>query len=257
MSKKQNKTINWHFIIRTIVVLAIVATAGYFIWSYLSKLGQDALNNSGTSKNNVSVDLITEVSDKTHGSKLALKYPKEWKLTNEGEFEWMIKKYPEIEVDKSTEATPNPDNATITSPDGKVSVIFDVGNRTAADECDAASSDIVLSKIETESMPNLDDYVFAIKVYGDKSGVYYDYSIGVFKKDSWANSAKVGDQHCITGSMGIPFNGTAYDAIVIAEIMLNDVENGVATTLDEVNKMINTDNFNIAKQIVQSLYIKK
>jgi ribosome maturation protein Sdo1 len=40
-------------------------------------------------------------------------------------------------------------------------------------------------------------------------------------------------------------------------MVFNNIQDGKASTMNDVNKVMATDNYKIAKQIVQSLYVKE
>lgn len=241
-------------------VFILIVGIGYLAWMALfqSKKADTSDSKSSTTRTqDVKIELTESTTDTIQGSGLAIKYPKSWKVTNDGDYDWYVKNNPAAELVAIDPKDKNPDNITITSPDDKVSVIFDNGNRPELDPCYADDSNLTLSKILVDSIAGYNDYVMATTVINEASG-NGRYVIGVFKRGSWIDSVKVGDQYCVTGSQGIQFKTTdGNNAVLLVEIMLNDVKTNDATTLDSVNKAIESDNFNIAKHIVQSLYVKK
>lgn len=243
-----------------ILVLALLGGLGYIIWqNYIQPKKSDTSDSTYVPlrTEDVKVELTESTTDTIHGSGLAVKYPKDWVKTNAGDYEWYIKTYPESKTADMPAANTNPDNVTLTSPDGKVSVIFDVGNRPTLNKCYADDSNVTIGKIITDTIPGYSDYVFAITVRDYVASGSYFYEIGAYKGGDWTKSVKVGDQYCKVGSQGITFKGTNFDGVILAEIKLNDVKDNDKTTLDAVNKAIESDNFNIAQQIIQSLYVKK
>lgn len=259
MSKKKNTPRMIRKISIIILVVLAVGVAGFFGWqNFLQPKTDNSSNNtSGTRTEDVKIDLSKIIYDTTNGSNLAIKYPENWKTTNEGSFAWALKHYKELTLEPGFTIPANPDAWTITSPDDKVSVIFDIGSRDPAEACDATDTNLQLGKINTYDISGYKGYVFTIDVNHNVSGDNYYYDMAVFKSGDWVTGAKIGDQHCVTGIQGIKFT-TAEGDIVVAtlEVKFNDIEEGKTSTLDDLNKALESDNFSIAKQIVRSLYIK-
>lgn len=266
MIKFKIKLSKKHFIGLAAIMVVALGLLGYFVWSnFIQSKSGDQTKNDNSSVNamsdqyDVKVDLSESTTDTAHGSGLAIKYPKTWKVTNEGYLEWIIKYEGEtIEFEPGFVMPTNPDKITITSPDDKVSVIFDIGAWDTPTTCKPDNEmKLKLAKVETSLIPAYKDYIFATSInYSPEYGVYY-YNIGAFKGGEWVNTAKIDDPECTIGLQDISFKGTDYDSVAILQVKLNDVKDGMKTTLDDVNYATASDNFNIAKQIVKSLYVKK
>lgn len=259
MSKKKNTIKMIRKLSIIILIVAAIGAAGFFGWQYFSQLKTDnsSNNTSGARTEDVKVDLSKIIYDTTNGSNLAIKYPENWKTTNEGSFAWALKHYKELVLEPGTTIPANPDAWTITSPDDKVSVIFDINSRDPDEVCDATDTNLQIGKINTYSITNYEGYVFAIDVNYNVSGDNYYYDMAVFKSGDWVTGAKIGDQHCVTGVQGIRFTTTEGDNVVATlEVKFNDIEEGKGSTLDDINTALQSDNFSIAKQIVRSLHIK-
>ncbi len=198
-------------------------------------------NSSNTTDNVASQTQLTKkiASDQTRGSGLAVKYPDNWVLVHT--------------IDASGSSLPI-DVSTIISPDGKVTVTLEVGLNGIGGACDPDNTNDLLAFIDSASIPNYSDYSFVSSVMHSVLGGVYHYQVGTAMSNN-ISSLVVGGSGCGLGLGVIPTaNGNGPTASL--SVKFNDIQNDQSTTLNDFKTAITTDDYMIAKQIVQSLYKK-
>ena len=212
-------------VIISIVVVALGA-AGFIFW-------QNESNATG----------LTEIAtDSTVGTNLAIKYPKTWSVTQSN------RKYQSKSIFGFYKAN-------ITSPDNKITVEFGVSDNAelALGECAATAPTI--TQLSTDVVTGYPKVRFVSYIMNNKLFSGDGFYIGLQKNTESVNSVKVGDSNC--GFIGSQIIATdSNSANFTLNIKLNDVVSGSKTLTADVNKVMTTDSFKIAKQIVQSLYVK-
>lgn len=243
-----------HLIIVIILIIALVGGLSYFVWknyilSELNDLKKDQ-NNSQTSD-----FLLNKIAtDNSAGSNLAVKYPSSWGLVHEGA----------TYSGSDTKTIKSPDINKISSPDGKIQVTLSVGGSGIGGTCsmdEGATYEIV--KLETDSIPKYTKARFVAYVthYKDTLNESYTYFFGAQRNNESVKSVKVGDSAC--GFMSTEFFNTsssiqADDKTPLSTLSIKfmDIQNDNDLKLATIEQAMQTDNYKIAKQIVQSLHIK-
>lgn len=244
-------------IIVVILTVALIGTLGFVFWQNFmqpkasSPIKADSSKNSNVLTNKPltaapSEVALTEIaSDKTAGSGLALKYPSTWTMTHEN-------------YSSNPDTVATPDTSTITSPDGKITIKLRVAISGLGGTCDKDDTSYQFEQIQIDPMPyypghNLFTYVTQYSS-GSAAGDYY-YYVDVLEATAKVLSLKVGDSPCYLGLGIFPANGD-YTKETQLTLTFNDFDNYKPTTLSNFNKAIATDNFKVAKRIMQSLYVK-
>jgi hypothetical protein len=197
-------------------------------------------NSSNATSNMTSQTQLTKIAyDQTRKSGLAVKYPENWVLAHT--------------VDESDSSSPI-DTSTIISPDGKVTVTLDIGLNGIGGACDPDNTNDLLAFVDTASIPNYSDYSFVSSVIHSVSGGVYHYQVGTTMSDN-ISSLVVGGSVCGLG-LGVISTANGNGPTAQLSVKFNDIQNDQSTTLDEFKTAITTDDYIIAKQIIQSLYMK-
>lgn len=240
-----------HAIIIVAVIAIIVGALGFVVWqrySSNSDVPKNANNENVKSERNSSANInnpnetetmeLTEVAtDQTLGTGISIRYPKNWSL-----------EHTQYIGDRGSQ-----DFSTISSPDGQIKVHLLVG---ASGECQYDRSTTEIVKLESDTMQSYSDVRFVSYVY--KHGESYYYFAGVQKITDKIAEVKVGDKlYCDFDVGGIPeINGKKFSLDIVATKFEN-IKDRVVITPDSVENVMATENYKIAKQIVQSLYVKE
>lgn len=248
MNKKQFQRGSSHLILIIVLVIVILGGLGYVYWlNYM----QPKVTSDTNAAVIVPADVaLTEVaSDQTTESGLAIKYPKSWASNN-------------------TSLTGS-DNTTITSPDGKVVVNFDVELTNGLGGICAASSDggkiTRLAQLDTSAIGGFSGARFASYVNHNTVDGTYTYFSGAQVVNDANLAVEVGDMTDNCDSFGIGSdsivithkvlsNGYWLQPVVKVNLGLKDITS--TSSIDNINNAMKTDDFAIAKRIVQSLYKK-
>ena len=226
MSKNKSQSGSARLIIIISIVVVALGVAGFIFW-------QNESNSTG----------LTEIAtDSTVGTNLAIKYPKAWSVTQSS------RKYQSKSIFGFYKAN-------ITSPDNKIAVEFGVSDnaKLALGECTATAPTI--TQLSTDVVAGYPKVRFVSYIMNNKSFGGDGFYIGLQENTESVNSVKVGDSNCgFIGSQIITADSNS--ANFTLNIKLNDVANNSKTLVADVNKAMTTDSFKVAKQIVQSLYVK-
>ena len=246
-----------HLIVIIILVIALLGALGFVFWqNFIQQPNQIAKSNELTEIVAIDPKLIelSEIAtDVTTNSGLAIKYPKTWILSNST-----------IPINHFSR-----DKTTITSPDGSVTVVYDVeliGGRGGVCKVSEDGQKLTqLVQLDADVITGYPDARFVAYVDHNTLTDVYKYSIGVQGVGGYGDHIKVGDvtDDCdsfgsISSSPSIVIIKNPDDMLqpnVTLNIELNNVQNGVSS-LTDINNAMKTDNFLIAKRIVQSLYVK-
>lgn len=252
MNKRSNQSGFAHLVIITVILaVALVGTLGFVFWQNFMQPKHQTSGNStggGSSKTGDSdkpktdpsqIALSEVASDQNRGTGLAIKYPSTWSVTHES---------------NNTESG-KPESYNILSPDGKVKVFFMIGQDGVGGTCDPSDTTYVVSQAEYEAIPQYSKARYIEYVTHSTADDTYAYFAGTQINNQYtSNSIKAGDQACVLGMPGFftPLEGT----LGYISITFTAITNGTKTTLNEVETAIKTDNYKIAKRIVESLYVK-
>lgn len=177
------------------------------------------------------------VTSRTPGSSYTVYYPSSWKL----------------------ELSETGDVSTIRNQDGSIEVYIRAFDGGIGGTCGPESDSSQLVQIDAFDMLNYTAGRFAEYVVQEEDGAY-NYFAGLQRSNEYIDAVKVGDSGI---NCKFAFSTTlddAYDKYTIhgyASISIKSVQGGTKTALDEFNAAINTDDYKIAKQIIQTLYVKK
>lgn len=239
---------NAHIVVIIMLSIALIATLGYTVYQNLQK-------TSDTPKQANSEIVLSEVAyDKSMSSNLAFKYPSSWTIKQESH---ASTEYPD----------PSYDSSIVTSADGKVSAHFVVSTYTGlgADDCSNVKVDVV----QTDKITGLDGSGFvAYKVttipseYNGNTTAY-KYFIGAQSSKNINSIAKSCEG--FGGNMTRPNTSQALPESLLLNfyVEFNDYEVGQFSKgfnapggFDIFDNGLKTDNYQTAKRIIQSLYVK-
>jgi hypothetical protein len=222
MNKRKSQSGSIHLLIAIILLVVILATLGFIFWQNFI---EPKTNKSAEST--ASTELTEVASDQTINTGLTVKYPKTWKLSHKAisnEF----------------------DTSTITSPDGRISVILNSIITTGlGTDC---NSDTTMQVIDKDAIPNLPSLGFIAYITHSNLSHSYGYRVGAYFIQDLKDCNTYYGSEFIYGEM--PKLSTLY-------IEFNDINNNVdANSLmpSDIYNAMSTNNYKIAKQIVQSLY---
>lgn len=251
MNKQKSESGSAHLVIIIVLVVALLGTLGFVYWQNFvqTKTANTQTNQTNTSNNQtVKAQLTEDVTDSSRGTGLSIKYPASWSYSR------YLSNIPKGSYDKG-------DTYTVTSPDSKVSVVLRIGLYGGS-----AGTGYKLPITETlgqDTMPDMKEMSFVQYFCGYDDSKYGYYNIGAY-----GNSLVKDDNLCVTANehnqatKGEMVNGSNFSSYNL-NIKLNDLDqyfgNTYATstfTKELVTNSMNTEDFQIAKQIVQSLYIK-
>lgn len=245
-SKKSKK--GMIIIIIVLVVIAILGALGFLYWkNFMQPVAANAETNAdsglvATVPVPSEVELTEIAYDQTNGSGLAIKYPKTWTIAHK------TSSKPNINTPFVT------DTSTITSPDSAIVINFAIGLEAQGGTCNPDDSSITVAQIETAEIPGYSTNRFEAAIINDTLNKNYYYKIGAINADE-AQLLKVGGTSCY---LGLGLLDTKQSNNIASELTLifPNIQDFKATTLADVNKAMMTDNYQIAKRIIQSLYVK-
>ena len=254
MNKNKQKQSGFaHLAVVIILSVALLGTLGFVFWQNFMqpKVVVDDIkkDDSGTKIDDTKKPVLSEValteiaSDQTRGSGLSIKYPKTWTMVHKGA------------VDISPLSGSDADTSTITSPDGEISVVLVVGLSGIGGTCDPNDTNYRITQIDTGTIVGYPSQSFVSSVTHSISENKYYYRIGTVSTGS-VGELVVGGSNC-AWDLGVISTDYDNNGPVAQLVMpLKNVENGTSTTLTDLNKVTPTDNYKIAKRIMQSLYVK-
>jgi hypothetical protein len=184
-------------------------------------------------------DGLTEIAvDDSVGTGLAIRYPKAWGVSAES-----------VQYDNS--------NIKITSPDGKVIVYFYISiNQPGILSCPEGSNYIV-AQSTSDPILNYSDAQWVSLILNDEDAGLYGYFsgvIGVQNKISIGDSCGVAmkNTNISVNTKNQKYNNKKGDLFL--GIRLDNVYD--ASSVADIDNIMTTDNFAMAKRIVRSLYKK-
>lgn len=270
LNKHKSQSGSAHLIIVVVLLFALVGGLGFVFWQNrantqvntsttnnkkIDKIDNGLINTDTTEEptaTSIATELTKIVADANFKTGLSIKYPDGWVVTSKYD-----DSYPPYNWGLST----------ITSPDGKIAVIVEVGNRVGGGE--GSPDQEQLMQFETKEIPNYPNGIFVTAVYCDVNSDVADkdhcrYSVGVRANIETNKSKKVGDLSNIFSSsfgdnvmnISSASNGDSLSD-VRAMINIKFLPDGEVTNLNEISEAMSNDNYMIAKQIVQSLYVKE
>lgn len=252
VKKSKSQSGSAHLIIIIILVLALLGSLGFVFWQNFMQVKSGTVAITTTAVKPSEIALTKIAYDKTTASGLAIKYPKTWVLSNSN---GVING---LQNDKTT----------ITSPDGNVSINFDVqiiggyGGYCAASEDNSEVVELV--KLDTDTIPGYPNARFADYATHNSLTGTYNYFVGAQSITDHLLTIQVGYKTAMCDPFGLGSSapiiidrndGQSLKPELKLTVTLPGIQNGVSS-LSDFNKAIATDNFTIAKRIVQSLYIK-
>ena len=258
MRKQKHQSGFAHLLIITIILgVALAGTLGFVVYQNFIVKKDDSSKTSNTitsadkksesntsktssnkndsdTKDDPSQVALTEIASNQSytNTGLTIKYPKTWTYTHEAE----------------NSRSGLPDSISITSPDGTVVVNFNVHYTQIGGYCE----NLVISQFETDSIKGYSNAVFLSGVAKYTPNNTYYYYVHA-QKTSDASSFKIGGNGC---GMAYGLLLTNNNIVFGLSMNLKNVQNNKTTTLTEFNKAKETDNYKIAKRIIQSLYVK-
>lgn len=248
MKKTQKQSGFAHLMVITVILaVAVVGLLGFVFWqnfvqvksSNSKKIDNSKVTDKADSENNDPSQIaLTEIAfDQNGGSGLALKYPKTWKL----------------EHSVQDENVGIGDTNIITSPDQNISVNFYAAMMGVGGTCDPADKSTTIVQITRDAVPNYPGHSFYTYITHNtfQNDSYY-LSAEVIEDSQSKKSVKAGDSPCLLG-LGL-FND-ANGKPTSVRVRVKSLER-LDDTLKEVQSIIDTTDFAIAKRIVLSLYVK-
>ena len=235
MNKKQSQSGFAHLAIILVLVVALLGALGFVFWQNFMQ------PKTVTDLSNVALSEVA--SDQVFGTNLSVKYPEGWTSTVTNS----TSKDAEDFVQGSYKNL-------ITSPDGNVEINFEIAAPQVVANCGYVNS--VISSIDKDTIPGYSDiplsFVSSVRQTTIDSGIY-DYYVGV----AFDSDYLIGDKACPLFSTmhQIPTAGLEAGMLDLHAEFKN-IENDSISTLDSFNNIKSTDNYKIAKRIIQSLYIK-
>ncbi|MDK2899368.1 MAG: hypothetical protein PWQ10_555 [Patescibacteria group bacterium] len=251
MKNKNKQSGSVHLIIIVALIIGLLGLLGFVFWqnfiqdkaeTTMSKQeSSDNAKSSSESKEDVSkneVELTEIAADDLTGTNLALKYPASWHITHT-DFEPI-----DTVVSKSYY---------ISSPDGKVNIKFIVSNAEFGGTCGKEDGD-ELQYIKTENLSVFSNAKY-IEFYSSTG-----YFAGIHQNSNTTGSIEIGESSCNLGLNGtltpIKNENNIDNMHLLLSIELPDVGYEGALSVEKFKQIITTDNFNTAKRIIKSLYIK-
>lgn len=240
-----------------VLIFALVGGLSYFVWKryILSELNDLKKDQNNTQTSDLVLDKIAR--DDSTGSNLTVSYPSSWKLVHE--------KAVYVYGNDDIKTIQSPDVNRISSPDGKFQVVLSVGGDGPSEMCNSDDNTTYkIVKLETDLIPRYTQarFVAYITHYEDSLNNDYTYFFGAQRNDESVRSVKVGDSAC--GFMSTDFFNTSSSVqvgddvpISTLSIRLTDIHDSSDSQLAMIEQAMQTNNYKIAKKIVQSLYVKK
>lgn len=243
MQRQKTQSGSVQLVIICLLIVALVSGLSYLFWQKYMQPITKKEDSSKTNENDkyLSTSNLTEiVYDDTLGTNLALKYPKTWGIDHKSNDENVGKEFYQI-----------------SSPDNQISVSFIISPLVG--ECGYDRSNTEIIQIERDNVPKYSDLIFVSYVYEYDNNGNYDYSVGLRQKNDTTSTSKAGDLvECSLDFQSRPeIDAIPFDVKIIINKFSSgntDYEKVTPDTFAEVTK---TDNYKIAKLIVQSLYIKQ
>ena len=247
VNKKSTKS-RMPFIVIIILLILLLGTIGFIVWqNFIQAKPADTKTINDTNKVSesdskpiVPNNTLTEIAyDQSMGSGLAFKYPSSWVLAHTSA----------ANVDSTTEVQ-TPDTNLVTSPDGAVSVELKVGVEGVGGTCDPSDNSVKLAFFDSIPISEYPGYSLIMGVNHFIEDNTYHYYANILSNDNINQT--VGD----TPKCSFGFFTTTNNQTSSMNIKLNNIENNTASSLQDFQTAITSDDFSIAKQIAQSLYIK-
>ena len=224
-----------------VLSIALVGTIGFIFWqNYIAEPVADVDTNNSQNvdldDDNDAISLANVVTDQTFDTNLSVRYPSDWaKTTTSNVKEGM-----------------GGETSIITSPDGKVRVHFAIGIGGIGGMCPEGESTI--SSVDADVIENYPDLRFASIVYDN--GDDYRYYMGIQDNADTVANAVAGDDACAYYLRNLPEFKTLTSSHIELYAEFTDITNDDSTTKNAFEQIKDTENYNTAKAIIQSLYVK-
>lgn len=255
VNKKQYQSGSGHLVIIFILVIALLGAVGYVFYDrFVDKKGDNSDNTTTVTTTSTvpsEVALTEIIADNTGGSNLAIKYPSTWALSDY----------------YADNTGVNGTHKKITSPDNKVVVKFSynlssqMGGVCYADDNNSDNKVITLAYLDTADIANYQAARFVAYIDNNtKTGAYTYEASAQINKEPY-NLRFVGDttESCSSfqyaSKLIVDIPDSELDEIVSVVIELKNINED--SSFDDIKAEMATDNFQIAKRIVQSLYVKE
>lgn len=218
---KKVKSNNKILIAIIILAVVIIGALGYLVFDKYNEV-----NTEESAPTNV-----VELTETVYLRKIGLRYPDNWSLATDNSYE------------------PNQSIINLTSPDGSITVSFFV-IEIFGHICNNPVTLVEINREDILEIPAL-SYVQAILKNSEEDD--YVYYTGTMDSQ-YADSLEIGPYDCL--SEGLHWVDSIKGAFNVS-IKINSIEGNRAPTKDVIHSAMQTDNFQIAKQIVKSLHIKE
>lgn len=244
-----------HIIAVIILGIALVGGLSFVVWRNYSNMKSDSIISNKDTKNTVvtpvktiNTELTEVLADEKTFSNLAIKYPDDWvKIAQK-----------EVSEDGIT--------TTLTSPDGKIKIIFVtdlISGWGGICQYPTGQKAVELVWLDSDVIANYPSMRFVSYIYHDTVTDKYGYFVGAQNNNDWTLPIKVGyktescDPFGIDSGASIVLEkeGVQQAAYVVLSVELININED--STKAEINAEIGSKYFVVAKQIVQSLYVKE
>ena len=241
MNKQKFESGSVHLVSTIVLIVALLVALGFIFWQNFMK--------TKTADNQIVKTQLTEVAtDSSRGTGLSIRYPASWSYSR------YLSNVPKGSYDKG-------DTYTVTSPDNKVSVVLRIG--LYGGSAGTGYKLPIAEKLDEDTIPSMNDTSFVQYFCGYDDSNYGYYNIGAY-----SNRLLEDNNICVTANAynqatkGEMVDGSNF-GLYNLNIKLNDIEQywgetyATSTfTKELVANSIDSEDFQIAKQIVQSLYVK-
>lgn len=244
MNKQKSQQGSAHLILIIALVVALLGVVGYI---FFDKVLNTAIIKNDIPNETSSVILNEVASDQTIGTDVAVRYPEAWSIKHESSGPNEYRRYD--------------DKSTITSPDGEIEVVLYVFQPTGFQSC-VENPKVTKQDLDEGNINSNDSLGYRAHTEGilfPDGETHYNYYFGAFEL------AKINRTDCSdyeNGKYLMNLHGTdSYTDVILymrfpkIEEEFTSINKGyIISNIDELKQIIKTDNYKIAKQIIQSLH---
>lgn len=227
-----------------ILAVALLGAVGYIFWQNFSNTAEINKDSSA----NVSDVVLNKIAyDKTLGTDMAVRYPETWSMEHKASGPNSYGRYD--------------DTSTITSPDGEIEVVLYVFQPTGfGQNCADDSLTQILDEGTINSYESLGYKAYAEGSVFPDGSTHYKYYFGAYKLDV-INDTTCKDYSYGRYIMSLPGHNSS-DGVPIIYMRFPNIEDETTSydrgynisNIDDLKQIIKTNNYKIAKQIIQSLH---
>jgi hypothetical protein len=244
MGKQKSQQGSGLLVIVIILAVALLGAVGYI---FFDKVLNTAIIKNDMLNKNSSVILNEVASDKTIGTDVAVRYPEAWSMKHESSGPNDYGRYG--------------DKSTITSPDGEIEVVLYVFQPTGFQSCveipKVTKQDLDEGNIDSNESLGYRAHTEGILFSDGKT--HYNYYFGAFELAK-INRTDCSDYENGKYLMNLP-EIDSHNAVIVymrfpkIEEEATSINKGyIISNIDDLKQIIKTDNYKIAKQIIQSFH---